>query len=92
MHLLEGRHLSENKSLSNDNPEICSKFWNELQTLLKKMLSMTLSTTSQKTIVNSQQASMKKSGDAAKLRELYKMSLNSMAFSQLHVMHRLWTS
>lgn len=93
LHLLEVRHLSENKSLYNDNPEACSKFWKELQALLKKMLSMAISaTTSQKTVANSQQASMKKSGDVAKLRELYKISLNSTEFSQLHVMHMLWTS
>lgn len=60
--------------------------------LLKKMLSMTLSTNAQKYAVNSHQTSTNKSADVAKLRELYKLSLKSTDFSQLHAMHNLWTS
>ncbi|CAA3013262.1 uncharacterized protein LOC111372473 [Olea europaea subsp. europaea] len=90
--LLEGRNISENKSLSNDNPEICAKFWSQLQMLLKSMLATTRSTKTNKSSVSPQQTPLNKSVDANKLRELYKISLKSTNFSQLHDMHRLWAS
>lgn len=88
--LLEGRHVSGNTSLLDKNPEICAKFWSQLQTLLKSMLSMARSTKANKHPVNPNQAPASKSGDAKKLSELYKMSLKSTDFSQLHKMHSLW--
>lgn len=90
--LLEGRNISENKSLSNNNPEICAKFWSQLQMLLKSMLATTRSTKTNKSSVSPQQTPLNKSVDANKLRELYKISLKSTNFSQLHDMHRLWAS
>ncbi|CAI9114766.1 OLC1v1015561C1 [Oldenlandia corymbosa var. corymbosa] len=77
--LLDGRHLSGNDSFSKDNPEVCAKFWNQLRMLLKKMLSTTLP------IPN-------KSGEVAKLKELYRMALKSSEFNELHAIHSLWTS
>lgn len=88
--LLEGRDVSGNTSLLDKNPEICAKFWSQLQTLLKSMLSTARSTKVNKHPVNPNQAPASKSGDAKKLSELYKMSLKSTDFSQLHKMHSLW--
>uniref|UniRef100_A0A5B7A8Y3 Uncharacterized protein n=1 Tax=Davidia involucrata TaxID=16924 RepID=A0A5B7A8Y3_DAVIN len=93
--LLEGHHVSErtsSDSLRNDNPEVCSKFWDQLQMLLKRMLATTLSANTNKSSHNSQQTPSNRSGDVGKLRELYKMSLKSTDFSQLCAMHSLWTS
>ncbi|KAL3503864.1 hypothetical protein ACH5RR_033705 [Cinchona calisaya] len=90
--LLEARHLSVHESFSKENPDVCSRFWNQLRMLLKRMLSVTLPVNAQKAAVNSQQTSANKSGEIAKLRELYKMSLKSSEFSELHAIHNLWTS
>lgn len=93
--LLEGRHVSEDKipdSLRNDNREVYDKFWSQLQMLLKKMLSVALSTNTNKPSVNNEQNTCNRSGDAGKLRELYKMSLKPTDFSQLHAMHSFWTA
>ncbi|XP_027094288.2 uncharacterized protein [Coffea arabica] len=90
--LLEARHLSINESFGKENPEICAKFWSQLQMVLKKVLSATLPMNSQKSAVNSLQNPGHKSGEVAKLRELYKMSLKSSDFSELHAIHCLWTS
>ncbi|KAL2538876.1 hypothetical protein Fot_20267 [Forsythia ovata] len=90
--LLEGRNVSGSKSLSNDNPQICVKFWSQLQMLLKSMLATTRSTKANKSSVSPQQTPLNKLVDANKLRELYKISLKSTDFCQLHDMHRLWAS
>ncbi|KAA8538631.1 hypothetical protein F0562_028175 [Nyssa sinensis] len=93
--LLEGHHVSEktsSHSLRNENPEVCNKFWSQLQTLLKRMLAATVSANSNKSSHNPQQTASNRSGDVEKLRELYKMSLKSTDFSQLRAMHSLWTS
>ncbi|KAG9144707.1 hypothetical protein Leryth_021652 [Lithospermum erythrorhizon] len=82
--LLEGRLLSNNKSFSADYPEVCTKFWSQLQLVLKKMLSLTVATTTKKN-VNSQQVATK-SGDVGKLKELYKMALKYTELCQLHSM------
>ncbi|KAL7208888.1 hypothetical protein ACSBR1_030593 [Camellia fascicularis] len=94
-HLLEGHRLSEDTnsdSFKNENADVYAKFWSQLQMLLKRMLAMTLSANANKSSVSSQQTQSNRSGDVAKLRELYKMSLKSTEFSQLHAMHQLWTS
>ncbi|KAL8485977.1 hypothetical protein ACS0TY_028038 [Phlomoides rotata] len=88
--LLEGRHISENTSLLHESPEICSIFWSQLQSLLKTMLSAARGTKANKNPINPHQTPPSKSADAKKLTELYKMSLKSTDFSQLHKMHSLW--
>lgn len=93
--MLEGRHISDaiSDSFGTDYPEINSKFWGQLQMLLKKMLSLALSANANKPAAFAQPIpSSSKCGDAGKLRELYKMSLKSSNLSQLHAMHTLWTS
>ncbi|KAL5778903.1 hypothetical protein ACOSQ2_009640 [Xanthoceras sorbifolium] len=92
--LLEGHHISEtfSGSLSTDYQELNAKFWNQLQMLLKRMLSMALSTSTNKSSPITQPNPSNRSGDAVKLRELYKMSLKSTDLSDLHAMHSLWTS
>lgn len=93
--MLEGRHISDaiSDSFRTDYPEINSKFWGQLQMLLKKMLSLALSANANKPAAFAQPIpSSSKCGDAGKLRELYKMSLKSSKLSQLHAMHTLWTS
>ncbi|XP_060216625.1 uncharacterized protein LOC132644085 isoform X1 [Lycium barbarum] len=89
--MLEVRHVSGD-TLSNDNLKICDKYWSQLQMLLKKMLSVALCPTTNKSSANSQQSASNKSADTGKLRELYKMSLKYTEFSQLQVMHDLWIS
>ncbi|KAK6116641.1 hypothetical protein DH2020_049640 [Rehmannia glutinosa] len=90
--LLEGRHVSENTSLSTENPEVCTKFWRQLQMLLKSMLTTARSTKANKNPVNPHQSPPSKSADVKKLSELYKISLKSSDFNQLHTMHTLWTT
>lgn len=89
--LLEGRHASENTSLHDQTPELCAKFWSQLQTVLKSMLATARSTRANKNPASPQQAPSK-SSDFKKLSELYKISLKSPQFSQLHKMHNLWTA
>ncbi|KAL0437974.1 UNVERIFIED_CONTAM: Erythroid differentiation-related factor 1 [Sesamum latifolium] len=86
--LLEGRHISEHISRTDENPEVCAKFWSQLQMLLKSMLVATRSTKTNKIPVNPQQTPPSKFADAKKLSELYKMSLKSSDFglNQLNVM------
>ncbi|XP_073123743.1 uncharacterized protein [Henckelia pumila] len=92
--LLEGHHLSEeaSPSLNDQNPEVCAKFWSQLQMLLKSMLAASRPTKTNKFPSNIQQSPSGKSSDAKKLSELYRMSLKSADFRQLSTMHRLWTS
>ncbi|KAL0326313.1 UNVERIFIED_CONTAM: Erythroid differentiation-related factor 1 [Sesamum radiatum] len=89
--LLEGRHVSEHTSLTDENPEVCAKFWSQLQMLLKSMLVATRSTKTNKIPVNPQQTPSK-FADAKKLSELYKISLKSSDFGMLDKMHSLWTA
>ena len=93
--LLEARHVSEllnSGSSANGTVNACTKFWIQLQTILKKMLASSLSADSNKTNVCSSlgTSSSKKCGDAEKLRELYRISLKSPDFNQLHYMNNLW--
>ncbi|RAL54288.1 hypothetical protein DM860_001416 [Cuscuta australis] len=79
--MLEARHLSENTTLDCDNgPEICARFWSQLQMLLKRLLSVTLSTSANKP----------SAANIGKLKELYKMSLKCAEFKQLAAMYNLW--
>ncbi|KAL3830291.1 hypothetical protein ACJIZ3_019093 [Penstemon smallii] len=87
--LLEGRFVSEITTLKDDNPDVCTNFWSQLQKLLKSMLALSRSAKGNKYPINSQPTSSSKSADT--LSELYKMSLKSSDFSQLHIMHSLWT-
>ncbi|CAH9136770.1 unnamed protein product [Cuscuta epithymum] len=91
--MLEARYLSENTSLGDDGHEICARFWSQLQMLLKRMLSVTLSTNTNKPSGGAQHiASNKSAASAGKLKELYKMSLRSAEFNQLNAMYNLWAS
>ncbi|GFP81364.1 calcium-dependent protein kinase 6 [Phtheirospermum japonicum] len=81
--LLEGRFVSKNTSLTSGNPEVCAKFWRQLQMLLKSMVATARSTKANKSSsVNSQQSLPTKPTDAKKLSELYKMSLKSSNFKK----------
>ncbi|CAH9109192.1 unnamed protein product [Cuscuta europaea] len=91
--MLEARQLSENTSLGDDGHEICARFWSQLQMLLKRMLSVTLSTSTNKPSGGAQHiASNKSAASTGKLKELYKMSLRSAEFNQLNAMYNLWAS
>jgi hypothetical protein len=85
--LLEGRHVVEaNEDHSNDvDPEIKQKIWSQLQSLLKIMLAASLPSSTGKLASVS-------TGDAAKLKEMYRLSLKSTSFGQLHALHKLWVS
>ncbi|KAK6939760.1 hypothetical protein RJ641_029291 [Dillenia turbinata] len=94
--LLEGRHLceeSESCPVRNDDPEAYTKFWSELQAVLKKMLTGALAATGNKSSTAPQPtSSSNRAADISKLKELYKMSLKCTDFSRLHSMHKLWIS
>ena len=95
LHMLEGRNVLEPTFdlLKVDYPELHSRFWGQLQMLLKKMLAATISGGANKTSV-SQSSPMTNnvSGDAIKLREIYGKALKSSDFSQLNAIYSLWTS
>ncbi|XVF63291.1 hypothetical protein PTKIN_Ptkin09bG0076200 [Pterospermum kingtungense] len=93
-HLLEARHVSEafSNSFGTDYPELHAKFWSQLQMLLKKMLAVNLSVNSNKSTSDTQSTTSNRFGDSGKLRELYKMSLNSTELTRLHAMYTLWSS
>lgn len=94
-YLLEGRHASEalSDSFAKDYPDLHAKFWSQLQTVLKKMLSSALSSNSNKSSSASQSSSASnRSADSTKFRELYKVSLKSTKLSELDAMHTFWTS
>ncbi|WCJ44156.1 Erythroid differentiation-related factor 1 [Euphorbia peplus] len=93
--MLEGRHISEtiSDSFASDYPEIHGRFWVHLQKLLKNMLSSVVSgNTDRSSTAAVQLTSSSNKPDIGKLRELYKMSLKSTDFSQLHSMNELWSS
>lgn len=95
LNLLDGRQIVERgKDCEIDkDSQMKSKFWNKLQLLLKKMLSSSLSGGRNKTGGASLPAPAAASvWDNGKLREMYRMSLKSSTFSQLHEMHKLWLS
>lgn len=91
-HLLEGRRISETASnaLKADYPDMHSKFWTRLQTVLKKMLASAISAGQGKLSFST--GTLSKACDSGKLKELYRISLKFSDFSQLHLMHSLWMS
>ncbi|KAK1311434.1 hypothetical protein QJS10_CPA08g01117 [Acorus calamus] len=96
-HLLEGhRVVGERMSgpSCDQNPEVETRFWNQLQALLKKMLAIALSTNTNRNSNASHgtHSSGGRAGDVSKLRELYRMSLKSSGLSQLPAMYNLWIS
>lgn len=93
LHLLDGRHVVEinEDGKPNHDSEIGAKFWTQLQALLKNMLSASLSGSSKAGGAGPAAASAKLS-DSSKLREMYRLSLKSTSFDQLHAIHRLWVS
>lgn len=94
--LLDGRCLSgETMSVTSRNldSEIISKFWSQLQMILKNMLAVALSqSTNRSSPAPQPSVPLNKFQDVGKLRELYKMSLQSTDLNQLHAMHKLLTS
>ncbi|CAL9055479.1 unnamed protein product [Musa banksii] len=90
VHLLEARHVVE--ADNDQTSEIKEKFWNQLQALLKNMLAAALSAGANKAGVIGQAPHCSRGGDAAKLREMYRLSLKSTSLHELHVMHKLWLS
>ncbi|TVU36338.1 hypothetical protein EJB05_18270 [Eragrostis curvula] len=90
-HLLEGRHVVEaNEDHSSDvDLDIKPKFWSQLQSLLKSMLAASLPSSTGR-LASVGQASNR--GDAAKLKEMYRLSLKSTSLGQLHALHKLWVS
>eukprot|EP00268_Persea_americana_P039825 TRINITY_DN39473_c0_g1_i2.p1 TRINITY_DN39473_c0_g1~~TRINITY_DN39473_c0_g1_i2.p1 ORF type:complete len:1469 (-),score=289.01 TRINITY_DN39473_c0_g1_i2:144-4550(-) len=92
--LLEGRHVvgKSNDDFSGDaqHTEVDVKFWAQLQTLLKNMLTAARPGCPNKSSVLSQAAN--RAADAGKLKELYRMSLKPAGLSQLHDMYELWAS
>ncbi|XP_010478954.1 PREDICTED: uncharacterized protein LOC104757866 [Camelina sativa] len=84
--LLEGRHIPKTyaESLRTEDPELYTKFWAQLQMVLKRMLALSLPASKSQTCGRSE--------DSRKLRELYKASLKSTNLGELNAMHVLWTS
>ncbi|OVA01534.1 hypothetical protein BVC80_1519g30 [Macleaya cordata] len=93
--LFEGRHVSGGANVDssiNGQSEVYIKFRGQLQALLKKMLQMALSASTNKSSVAPQATPINNSsGDVAKLRELYGMALKLTDLSQLHEMYELWS-
>lgn len=92
MHMLEGRHVVEaNEECSNDmNLDIKPKFWSQLQSLLKNLLAASLPGSTGRPAASVSQGST--SGrDAAKLKEMYRLTLKSTSLGQLHALHKHWT-
>ncbi|ESQ38918.1 hypothetical protein EUTSA_v10001809mg [Eutrema salsugineum] len=87
--LLEGRNISKTyaESLKTKDLELYTKFWAQLQCILKRMFSLSLQAEGANKSQNSGRY-----GDSGKLRELYKTSLKSTNLSDLNAMHTLWTS
>lgn len=92
--LLEGRHVvgksNDDFSGNAQHTEVDVKFWAQLQTLLKNMLTAARPGCPNKSSVLSQAAN--RAADAGKLKELYRMSLKPAGLSQLHDMYELWAS
>ncbi|KAH9625954.1 hypothetical protein KSS87_020374 [Heliosperma pusillum] len=89
--LLEGRHVSEKSLSENPENEVYTKFWRQLQMLLKTMLASSLPRSPNKAVSSPASSSSKRTGDIEKLKELYRMSLKSTEFRQLDFMHSFWT-
>ncbi|GAB2271934.1 hypothetical protein Dimus_006762 [Dionaea muscipula] len=91
--LLDGRFVSSySASIQNNSPEIHAKFWSQLQKVLLKMAQSSSSSSKPGSASQSNSSSSKRFAGVDKVKELYKMSLRSTDFNQLHAMHNLWTS
>lgn len=93
VHLLEGRQVVEtNEDYSDDvDLDIKPKFWSQLQSLLKRMLAASLPSSTGR-VASVGQAGPSNRGEAAKLKEMYRLSLKSSSLGQLHELHKLWIS
>jgi hypothetical protein len=93
-HLLEGRHVVEaNEDYSNDmDLDIKPKFWSQLQSLLKRMLVGSLPSSTGRVVSSVSQVSTNNRTEAAKLKEMYRLSLKSSTLGQLHELYKLWVS
>jgi len=91
-HLLEGRQEVEaNEDYSNDvDLDIKPKFWSQLQSLLKRMLAASLPSSTGRVAPVAQSSTSNR--EAAKLKEMYRLSLKSSSLGQLHALHKLWIS
>ncbi|KAK1371828.1 Erythroid differentiation-related factor 1 [Heracleum sosnowskyi] len=92
--LLEGRHVSKDEipdSLQNESEFVYKHFWRQMQSVLKKLLSVSLSSNTNKSSVKSEQSNSNRPGEG-KLRQLYKISLTPTDFSQLHEIYSVWIS
>uniref|UniRef100_A0A7N0VNL3 EDRF1 N-terminal domain-containing protein n=2 Tax=Kalanchoe fedtschenkoi TaxID=63787 RepID=A0A7N0VNL3_KALFE len=92
--LLDGRNICDEIASGHpkdDIPDLYSKFWSQLQLVLKKLLSSAMSVSGKKSALHSN-SNPNRSKEVAKLKELYKMALKSTDFIQLYAMHQLWTS
>lgn len=92
--LLEGRHVSKNEipdSLQNESNFVYKHFWRQMQSVLKKLLSVSLSSSTNKSSVKSEQSNSSRPTEE-KLRQLYKISLTPTDFSQLHEIYSVWIS
>ncbi|KAJ3678005.1 hypothetical protein LUZ60_001808 [Juncus effusus] len=95
LHLLEARHIIQSKddsSSSDSDLELKPKLWNQLQSLLKTMLSVSISSGSNTGRTGSGLSGSNKVLDCGKLKEMYRMSLKGTGFGQLHVMYDFWVS
>ena len=91
-HLLEGRQVVEaNEDYSNDvDLDIKPKLWSQLQSLLKRMLAASLPSSTGRVAPVAQSSTSNR--EAAKLKEMYRLSLKSSSLGQLHALHKLWIS
>lgn len=92
--LLEGRQVSKDEipdSLQNESKFVYEHFWRQMQSVLKKLLSVSLSSSANKSSVKSEQSNSNRPGEE-KLRQLYKISLTPTDFSQLHEIYSVWIS
>ncbi|KAE8812201.1 hypothetical protein D1007_10810 [Hordeum vulgare] len=92
MHLLEGRHVvGANEEYSDDvNLDIKPKFWSQLQSLLKSMLKNPDTSRPAASVTSQANGVGGGRGEAAKLKEMYRLSLKSSSLGQLHALHKLW--
>ncbi|KAJ4810857.1 Erythroid differentiation-related factor 1 [Rhynchospora pubera] len=96
MHLLEARHVVEEKddNSSDLTIDIKSNFWSQLQSLLKTMLSASMSGPAKAIQAGSGSTPSSPASnrvlDSTKLKEMYRMSLKSNSWGQLHAMYRHW--
>ncbi|XP_042487753.1 uncharacterized protein LOC122067988 [Macadamia integrifolia] len=93
--LLEGHHVFGEPgpdSLSSNFSEVCAKLWSQLQLLLKRMLTVARSGSTNKSCLSQAAPTNSRSGDIGKLKELYRMSLKSTEMNQLCAMYELWMS